>query len=295
MRFAGAATHRLLILAAAALFSTGGAAIKSAHLDGWQVACFRSAWAAIALWMFLPGGRGRWSRPALAVALVYAGTMILFVTSNKLTTAAASIFLQSTAPLWILLLGPRLLGEHVRRRDLLTMAPVALGLACFFVGYGPPAKTAPDPFRGNILAAASGIFWAATVVGFRRLGRTGHGTAPAIVAGNVIACLVCLPFAFPVARGGLHDWLIVSYLGLVQIGLAYVCLVAGLRGVPALEASLLLLVEPVLNPIWTWFVHGERPGAWALVGGVIILGATTVRSWMEAQRPTNSQLSKDGL
>jgi len=286
--------HRLLILAAAALFSTGGAAIKSAHLDGWQVAAFRSAWAAIALYLLLPGGRARWSRGAVVVGVVYAGTMILFVTANKLTTAAATIFLQDTAPLWILLMGPRLLHEPVRRRDLVTMAPVALGLACFFVGYGPPAKTAPDPLRGNILAAVSGVFWAGTVVGFRRLGRAG-GTgagASAIVAGNVIACAVCLPFAFPVATGGLHDWLIVSYLGIIQIGLAYVCLVRGLAGVPALEASLLLLAEPVLNPIWTWLVHGERPGAWALAGGAIILAATTVRSAIEtrrgapAQRPT---------
>src|SRR6185436_18210309 len=105
---------RLLLIAAAALFSTGGAAIKATSLTGWQVASFRSAVAAAALAAFLPGARRRWTWGTVAVGAAYAATMVLFVLSNKLTTAANTIFLQSTAPLYLLLLGPWLLHEPIR-------------------------------------------------------------------------------------------------------------------------------------------------------------------------------------
>src|SRR6185295_9128401 len=104
-----------MVLAAALLFSTGGAAIKATSLSGWQVASFRSGIAAIALLLALPAARRRWSPRVWLVGAAYAGTMTCFVISNKLTTSAAAIFLQSTAPLWILLLAPWLLGEKLRR------------------------------------------------------------------------------------------------------------------------------------------------------------------------------------
>ena len=72
-------------------------------------------------------------------------------------------------------------------------------------------------------------------------------------------------------------------LGAIQIGLAYACLTRGLRQVPALEASLLLMVEPVLNPVWAWLVHGERPSHWALLGGALIIGATTAQAVVQGR------------
>jgi drug/metabolite transporter (DMT)-like permease len=271
---------RLLVLAAALLFSTGGAAIKATTLSAWEVASFRSGIAAIALLLMLPGSRRRPDGPTLLVGLVYASTMVLFVTANKLTTAANAIYLQSTAPLYILLVAPLLLREPVRRADLIFMLALGLGLGAFFLGHEPPRDTAPDPALGNMAALASGLSWAGTVMGLRWLsGRTAgpHATQPALVVGNVFACLLILPLALPAALSG-ADLVIVLWLGVVQIGLAYACLAGGIAGVPALEASLLLLVEPVLNPIWAWVVHGEEPGAWALAGGAIILAATAVRT-----------------
>jgi drug/metabolite transporter (DMT)-like permease len=102
-------------------------------------------------------------------------------------------------------------------------------------------------------------------------------------AGNAIAFLVCLPFAFPFSGGGAADWGIVAFLGVVQIGLAYLCLTTGVRTVPALEGVLLLLLEPVLNPLWAWLAHGERPGAWSLAGAAVILGATAVHAVTQAR------------
>ena len=271
---------RLLVLAAALLFSTGGAAIKATTLSAWEVASFRSGVAAIALLLMLPGSRRRPDGPTLLVGLVYASTMVLFVTANKLTTAANAIYLQSTAPLYILLAAPLLLREPVRRADLVFMLALGVGLGAFFVGHEAPRETAPDPGLGNMAALASGLSWAGTVMGLRWLsGRTAgpHATQPALVTGNIFACLLILPLALPSALSG-ADLAIVLWLGVVQIGLAYACLAGGIAGVPALEASLLLLVEPVLNPIWAWVVHGEEPGPWALAGGAIILAATAVRT-----------------
>ena len=105
-----------------------------------------------------------------------------------------------------------------------------------------------------------------------------------MVAGNLIAFLACAPAAFPVsAATGTGDWVAVAYLGVFQIGAAYLLLTAGIRHVPALEASVLLLLEPALNPFWSWIVHGENPGAWALAGGAVILGATLVKTIVDAR------------
>jgi drug/metabolite transporter (DMT)-like permease len=283
---------RLRVLAAAALFSSGGAAVKAIHLNGWQVASFRSAVATVAFLLFLPEARRRPTPRVLAVGAVYATTMILFVLSTKMTTAASSIFLQATAPLWVVLLSPWLLGERVRLPDLVYMAALCLGLGCFFVGLDPVTVTAPRPLLGNVLAALSGLTWALTVMGLRSLGRVdaegsgGGGWGPASALwGSILASLFCLPMALPIAAGTgtAADWWIVIYLGVFQIALAYLFLLRGLQRVRALEASLLLLLEPVLNPVWAWIVHGERPGAWSLTGGGVIVAATVVKSWWDGR------------
>jgi DME family drug/metabolite transporter len=276
---------RLEIILAAALFSTGGAGIKLCSLSSWQVAGLRSAAAALVLALMRPAPTRRWSWRALAVGAAYASTMILFVLGNKLTTAANTIFLQSTAPLYVVAVSPWLLHEPIRRRDLLFMTALAAGLSLFFVGIVPPAASAPDPLRGNVVAALSGVTWAATILGLRWMASSGGNRTSinsALVTGNLITVLVCVPIGLPLASIGTTDWLIVAYLGFIQVGLAYVCLSKGVRHVPALEASLLLLVEPVLNPIWAWIVQGERPGPWSLAGGAVILLATAIKTWSDA-------------
>jgi len=283
---APSAAVRIQILAAACLFSTGGAAIKAIDLGGWPIAGFRSGIAAVVLLLLVPAARRGWSWRVLPVGAAYAATLILFVLANRLTTAANAIFLQATAPLYILILGPLLLRESARRSDLVFMAVVGTGLALFFVGREVPTVTAPDPSAGNLLAAASGVTWALTVIGLRWIGRAGSGTVSAIVpvvAGNAIAFLVCLPMALPMPAGRPLDWILIAYLGVFQIGLAYFLLSAAIRNVSALEATLLLLLEPALSPAWAWLVHGEEPSAWALVGGALIVVTTLVRTWRSSR------------
>jgi DME family drug/metabolite transporter len=282
---------RLRVLAAAALFSSGGALIKAVHLTGWQVASFRSAVAAAALFLLLREVRRRPNLWVLGVGMTYALTMILFVLSNKLTTSASAIYLQSTAPLYVLLLSPWLLHEKIRARDLVFMGALAVGLGLFFVGFDPISVTAPNPPLGNVLALASGVTWALTIMGLRDLGKRGGdggSWAPASAFwGNVFAALACLPLALPVGPSRPTDWLLVAVLGVFQIALAYVFLLGGLKNVGAFEASLLLLLEPVLNPVWAWLVHGERPGSWSMAGGAVILLSTVVKSWLDARPPTS--------
>ena len=281
--------QRLLVLAAAVLFSTGGAAIKATSLTAWQVASFRSGIAALAVLVMLRGARRRPDRATWLVGVVYAATLVLFVFANKQTTAANAIYLQGTAPLYILLAAPFLLRERVSRADVAFMCALSLGLGAFFMGQEPARQTAPNPALGNMAALASGLTWAFTVMGLRWLGRRSEdpaATQPSLVAGNVLACVLTLGLALPVEHLTARDLAILGFLGVFQIGLAYVCLVAGIRGVPALEASLLLLLEPVLSPIWAWLVHGEAPGHWALTGGAIIMVATTARTAWDARHAT---------
>jgi len=280
-----AATHRLQILGAAVLFSTGGAVIKAISLTAWQVASFRSGVAALALLAVLPRSRRFWQPRRLLVGIAYAATMLLYVAGNKLTTAANTIFLQSTAPIYLLLLGPWLLREPVRRSDWAFTASLAAGMALFFLGSEPAQATAPRPLLGNLMGAGAGVSWALTIAGLRWLGRHDErgpdSAAAAVVAGNLIACLCCLAPALPVTASRVGDWALLGYLGVFQIGLAYILMTRGVRHVGALEASLLILLEPVLNAVWAWLAHGERPGPWSLAGCTVILLSTllfTVRA-----------------
>ena len=279
-----AALPRLQLLAAALLFSTGGAAIKATALTGWQVASFRSGVAALTIALLVPASRRGWNARVVLVGCCYATTMICFVVANKLTTAANTIFLQSTAPLYIMLVSPWLLHERVRGRDVLVMAVVAAGLVPFLLGTDAASATAPDPARGNLVALASGLAWAATVMGIRSLASRsadGGSAFATVLVGNLIACAAGLAFALPVAATG-RDWAVIGYLGVFQIGAAYLCLTRAVRHVGALEASIILLAEPALNPLWAWLVHGERPSGWALLGGGVILGATVAKTWWDA-------------
>lgn len=283
----------LEVLGAALLFSTGGAAIKASVFSGWQVASFRSAVAAAVLMLVLPQTRKAWNRDYFLVALAYSATLVLFVTANKMTTAANTIFLQSAAPVYLVFLGPWLLKEPVRRRDILFLCVMALGMSLFFLGEQAPQVTAPRPLAGNILAAISGVTWAFTLIGLRWLGKRQGNSNPGmatVAMGNVLAFLACLPMALsePV-RGGLTEWLVIAYLGVFQIGLAYVLLTLAVRHLPALQVSMLILLEPALNPVWTWLVHGERVGNLSIAGGLLILGATAGMSVMERSRAARAK------
>jgi drug/metabolite transporter (DMT)-like permease len=261
---------RLLLLAAAVLWSTAGAAIKSIRLDAIQIAGARSLVAAAFLLLAVRETRARPDRRVLLVSAAYAVTVVLFVVATKLTTAANAIFIQDAAPLWVLLLSPWLLGERATRGELLAVPIFGLGLGLFFVDELSPGQNA-----GNLAALASGAAFALCIVGLRTLRERG----PAALAwGNLLAAAATLPLwgRGPAPTAG--DLALLVYLGVFQLGLAYLCFARGVAGTPAIEASLLILLEPVLNPVWTFLVAGERMGPWAVAGAGVVLVATAWRT-----------------
>jgi drug/metabolite transporter (DMT)-like permease len=268
----------LLLVVTAVLFSTGGGAIKGSWFDSWELATLRSAVAALFLLAIAPACRRLGDWRAWLAAGGFAATMVLFVSANKLTTAANTIYLQATAPAYLVLLGPWLLGEWPTKRDWAVLPLFALAIALCFTGEAAPQRSAPDPMLGNWLAAASGLCWAFTLVGLRRMARSEHGAWPAIAAGNLIACAVTAPMAWPLGEHRLLDWGIVGFLGVFQIGVAYALMSRALPAVPAFEAALLLLLEPVLNPVWAFVLEGELPSGWSLAGGALILTALVLRA-----------------
>jgi drug/metabolite transporter (DMT)-like permease len=279
---------RSKIIAAAVLFSTGGAAIKFCGFGAWQLAAFRATIAMTTILIVLPEARRGWTWRTLLVGIVYAATTLLYVQANKHTTAASAIFLQATSPLFILLLAPVLLGEHATRRDLWQMAVMGAGFGLFFLGIDQPSRTAPNPALGNVLASICAVTWAFTVIGYRWLAARGTSVATAAVAGNLTAALIAFVMAQPLVPGRPVDWGVVAFLGVCQLGIPYLFIARAVPQVRALEVGLFLLIEPVLNPIWAWLVHGETPGATTLAGGGVILGATVFRAALDARQARES-------
>lgn len=273
---------RIYILVGALLFSTGGVAIKLSSMTGWQVAGLRCAVAAVCLLVLLPATRRGFTWRTVLVGLPYAATLILYTLANKETTAANAIFLQDTAPLYLLLLGPWLLREHVARSDLLFLLALAGGAVLIFAAVAEPLASAPRPALGNAFGVASGVSWALSLLGMRWLAArpltAREHPLTAIVAACLVAFAFSLLYALPIHTERAVDWWLVVYLGAFQIGLAYVFITRGMRHVPALETSLLLLVEPVFTPVWAWLVLAETPPPLALAGGAVILGATAAHA-----------------
>jgi DME family drug/metabolite transporter len=261
---------RLLILAAAVLWSTAGAAIKRCALDGWQIAGGRSLVAGLFLLLAVREARRRPTLRILLVSVAYACTVVLFVVATKLTTAANAIFIQDAAPLYVLVLSPILLREIPTRGELLAVPIFAIGLGLFFLD-----ELSGGQVTGNLVALASGVAFAFSIIGLRLLRDEGPA---ALVYGNFIAAAAALPVGLGGPTPTPVDVALVLYLGVFQLGLAYLCFSRGLLHTPAVEASLLMLLEPVLNPIWTFLATGERPGPWALAGGAVVLAATAWRT-----------------
>jgi len=279
--------YRLLLLAAAFLFSTGGVAIKACSLTSWQIACFRSGIAAVCVAVLLPEARRILSPRILPLGITYAATLVFFVLANKLTTGAQAIFLQSTAPVYLLLLAPLVLRERIRPSEFVMVGLVVAGAVLLLFGGQHAAATAPDPARGNWLGLLSGVAWALTLTGFRWLAKRGKNAdspAAVVVAGNIIAFAVCLPMALPVASSRPMNLAVILYLGVFQIGLSYIAVTKSVLHVPAVEAAALLMLEPVLNPIWTWLLYAERLSVATLIGGAMIVCATFGSTFYQARQ-----------
>lgn len=264
-----------LLFVSAVLWSLGGLIIKGIDWNPLAIAGVRSAIAAAFQLLCLRTWRIALSRDLVIAGLLYAAEVLCFVSSTKLTTAANAILLQYTAPVYIALLGPRLLGERASLGDWLAIAATLGGMVLFFLDDLSFAGLA-----GNLIAVLSGLIYALLIIFLRR--QKVARPADSVVLGNVLMAVVGLPFCFSGSPGG-QGLLMLAFMGVFQTGLAYLLYSFAIRKVEAMESTLILMAEPVLNPVWVFLAMGERPGGYALVGGAVVLGVVALRAVMSVR------------
>jgi drug/metabolite transporter (DMT)-like permease len=264
-------TGRLLIAAAALLWSTGGLAIKLVPLPAIGVVFWRSFLSALFLIAVFRPSLARWRRASAPTAIVYALMILSFVSATKMTTAANAIFLQYTGPLYVLVFAPLLLKEPFRKADAAAVVVALSGMSLFFVG-----RLEAGALAGNLMGVLAGVFFGFTILCLRR--DATRDAIASVLAGNLLAALLALPFAWGNLALDARGLLLVLFLGVVQMGVSYILFVKGLEAVAAAEASLLGMLEPMFNPLWVFLGLGERPTGWALLGGTIVLLAVAART-----------------
>ena len=270
-----------LVLIAVFIWSTGGLFIKLTTLDAYQVTFFRSLFAAVTVLILTRKDGLKINAFGILTSIIYALLLFLFVWATKKTTAANAIFLQYTAPIYILILAPFVIGEKFHIRDLVTVVIVLAGMSLFFVG-----QLRLEDYQGNFAALGSGVLLGLYIMLLRHPKADGFNPVIAVIYGNFLLALVNAPMGIPAipSMNGM-DWFAVAFLGIVQIGISYILFVKGVRGgTRPLDASLIGFIEPLLNPVWVFVFVGERPSQWALLGGAIIITAIAVHSVRQYSR-----------
>ena len=259
----------IFLVITALLWSAGGLLIKLVDWNSIAIAGARSAIAALLIFAYQRKMIFNWGFTQLGGALCYAGTVILFVAANKLTTAANAILLQYTAPIYVAIFSYWFLKERITRSDILTIAAAFGGMTLFFLD-----DLSKGEFWGNIVAVLSGIAFAGLVLFLRK--QKDRSPLESVFLGNILTFLIGLPFMFghsPASRG----WLGLLMLGVFQLGISYILYAEAIKHVTALEGILIPVLEPVLNPVWVFLLLGEMPGRWAIAGGIIVLISVTLR------------------
>src|SRR5688572_13262894 len=269
----------LFVLAAALLWSTGGLFIKWNSLSGLELSFCRSFFAIFTVAFFTRHEGFGLNRITGIASVLYAVLLILFVLATKETTAANAIFLQYTAPVYLLILEPIVYKEKFRSRDVITVLVCLGAMALFFVG-----QLRPQDITGNVFALASGLCFATYFLLLRHPRAREVNRASSVIYGNTLAVLITLPWGLATLTSiTSHDLMSAAYLGVVQLGVSYALFTVGMsRGVRSLDAGIVCYVEPVLNPVWVFLVLGERPSRWAILGGAIIITAVIIHMLFDA-------------
>jgi len=273
-RLASATRGRWLLVAAALLWSTTSLFVKVEALrdvPGPTLACLRALFAAACLVPFVRLSSLRWRPGLVPMAAAFAAMNVLFLTAMTLTTAAAAVFLQYTATPWAFLLGLLVLGETWRRGN-----AVAVGLA--MVGIAVIVATSGDQQSslGNLLAVASGLAFATVIISLRHL-RT-ESPVFLILVNQTASCLVLLPWlAWHPPSLSVEQWLLLAAFGIVQMSIPYLLFARGLKSVAAHEAALIVLLEPVLTPVWVGLLGWETAPVATWLGGGLIVGGLLLR------------------
>ena len=261
----------LEMLLCATLWSIAGIFIKLLPWNGFAVASLRSLIAGITILVYMAIKHYRFvlNRQTVIAGILAGCVYLCFACANKLTTAANAIVLQFTSPVFIVLFSAILFHERIRRTDMAVVLVTLGGIALFFFD-----QLAPGYVAGNCVAIAAGMFMAGMYMAIGKL--EGEARFSAVVIGQSFTFLVGLPavlITHPVVNGSTVACIFV--LGILQLGISYILYVKASRYCPPLACCLLGAVEPLLNPVWVLIFDGERPGIFALIGGIIVVAAIT--------------------
>ncbi len=273
-------TSLLFVFAAAFIWSSGGLFIKWTTLSGLELSFCRSFFALLTVAFFTRHEGFGLNGLMLFASVLYAVLLVLFVLATKQTTAANAIFLQYTAPVYLLILEPLIYKEKFRSRDLITVLICLGGMALFFVG-----QLRPQDVAGNFMALASGFCLALYFLLLRHPRAREVNRASSVIYGNLLVVILTAPWGLAALPSiTMHDAMAVMYLGVVQLGVAYTLFTVGMaRGVRSVDAGIICYIEPVLNPVWVFLVLSEKPSGWAMLGGTIIVVAVIGHMLLDAR------------
>jgi len=261
----------LAVFITAVLWSSGGLFIKLISLNSMQLSFFRCLIAAIVFAIIFRKKLLVINKFTFINASFYAIVLTTFVIATKTTTAANAIFLQSTAPIYVLIFEPIFNKTKHEKINVITVAVCFIGMIFFFLG-----EISPGHFTGNLIALISGIMFAAFFLGMRKNGKEYQQSS--IFYGNIFVTIICIPFLLDLKPLSFNDIWMVTFLGVFQIAFAYALFSYGLKRILAVEASIISMFEPVLNPIWVLIGYGEMPTFFAAIGGGIIIIAIAART-----------------
>lgn len=260
----------IAVIIASAMWSTGGIFIKMVDWNPVAISGIRSLIAALVLLAYIKKPKITKSKPQIFGAISYALTVILFVIANKLTTAANVILLQYTAPIFVAILGIWLLKEKIHWYDIIAILVVFFGMILFFID-----NVSAGNVIGNILAIFTGLTLACTTIALK-LQKEGSAIETTLL-GNILTFVVAVPFIFT-SIPDLKSLFIIVIMGVLQLGVPYIFYTYAIERLTALEAILITVIEPLLNPLWVYIFDGEKPGSYAIIGGIIVIIAVVSRS-----------------
>ena len=263
-------TSYTILIIAALMWSLGGVFIKLVDLNPMAITGIRSLGAAVVLLIYIKKPKLYWNRYFFSGVIAYSMMVILYVISIRLTTAANAIFLEFTAPIYVVAFSYFLLNERINRFDIFAMVIIFLGMGLFFMDelsfYG---------FWGNILALLAGVCLALVTVLIRK---EKESAFQIVFFGNVLTAIICFPFIIEGFNSTTQiDWFIIFGLGIFQLGIPYLLYTTALKYVSALDAILVGMLEPVFNPIWVYIFIGEAMGEWAFIGAALVIIGTLGR------------------
>lgn len=259
----------IYLVITAVLWSLGGLLIKLVSWNPLAIAAGRSFISALLMLVYVRKLKFNWSRDQILAAFFYFGTVTLFVTANKLTTAANAILLQYGAPVYVAIFAPLILKEKTKTADWITITFALFGMTLFFLD-----ELEIRNLLGIVVAIASGLSFALYIIFMRK--QKDASPIESTLLGNILTALVGLPFIFN-QNFDFRNVLGIVLLGTVQLGFSYILYSIAIKYVEALEAILIPIIEPILNPIWVFLAFGEKPGNWALMGGSIVLASVMFR------------------